>query len=408
MIEFKVASLGNSAENGDFWQGLSAASVALQQAAQSETAVYQVFSDQLIKLGLHGSINLLNESETMLQVTTMVFSRRLMQLVRRAEKVLKVNAQTFEYSAHASPADSAVLTKGDIVFLPDNSEKMQQVIPPHIYRYSKALLKPFLKMPAILAPVFAKSNVIGVLYLAGANLSIKDVPAIAAFATYLSIALENARLFQAVQRAELQNRRLFESANDGIFVFDQNSRELLSANPKMIALLGVEADKLDGLKPGKWAPPDIYQLYNEHFNKTLQKGSHVFEVPFVDQAGTQRHWQVSATAIELDGKTVLNGLVRDITERVQSDLLQKAVYHITAVAHTHISLDELFKSIHEALAPILNVQNFYIALYDETSDMVNVAYFVDRYDKSPGLYKAKKGLTEFVIQSNDSQLLTHS
>ncbi|VAW34296.1 diguanylate cyclase/phosphodiesterase (GGDEF & EAL domains) with PAS/PAC sensor(s), partial [hydrothermal vent metagenome] len=83
-------------------------------------------------------------------------------------------------------------------------------------------------------------------------------------------------------------------------------------------------------------------------------------------------------------------------------------YHITAVAHTHISLDELFKSIHEALAPILNVQNFYIALYDETSDMVNVAYFVDRYDKSPGLYKAKKGLTEFVIQSNDSQLLTHS
>lgn len=539
MIEFKVASLGSDSEGSDFWQGLNAASVALQQAAHSETAVYQVFSEQLTKLGLHGSINLLNEAETMLQITAMVFSQRLMHFVRRAEKVVKIKSQTFEYPAHASPADSVVLTKGDIVFLPNNSEKMRQVIPSHIYRYRKALLKPFLNLPAILAPIFAQSKIIGVLYLASKTLSIEDVPAIAAFATHLSIALENARLFQAVQQAESQYRRLFESANDGIFIFDQNSRKLLSANPKMIELLGVDPEKLNGLQPSQWAPPDIYQIYNEHFTKTLQKGSHFFEVPFVDQTGSQRYWQVSATVIELDGKTVLNGLVRDITEskraeeavrqreeqfrilaenvpgtiylckneptypllyindgiealtgypkeqflrreiifmdlihpddlfgfnnfsendrlkldetfhityrvrhssgewrwaedvgsgvfdnqgnllflegivsditeRVQADLLQKVVYHIAAVAHTDISLDELYRSIHKALAPIINVENFYIALYDEVSELINVAYFVDRYDNSPGIYKANNGLTEFVVQSNQPQLLTHT
>jgi two-component system, cell cycle sensor histidine kinase and response regulator CckA len=539
MIEFKVASSGNNSESGDFWQGLNAASVALQQAAQSETAVYQVFSEQLTKLGLHGSISLLNESGTMLQITAVVFSQRLMRFVRRIEKIVNINSQGFEYPAHASAADSVVLTKGDIVFLSDNSEKIRQVIPSHVFRNFKTILKPFLKLPAILAPIFAKSDVIGILYLAGSNLCAEDAPAIAAFAIHLSIALENARLFQAVQQAESQYRRLFESANDGIFVFDLNSRQILSANPKMMELLGVEADELDSLLPSKWAPPDIYQIYNEHFNKILQQGNHFFEVPFIDQTGRQRHWQISATIIEIDGKPVINGLVRDtteskqaegilrqreeqfrvlaenvpgtiylckneqnfpllyindgiedltgypkerflrqeiiygdlihpddqsgfvsflensvqnqkktfhytyriqhtsgewrwaedvgggvfdqegnllflegivsdITERVQADLLQKVVYHIAAVAHTDISLDELYKSIHEALAPILNVQNFYIALYDEASGMIDFAYFVDRYDSNPGIYKADKGLTGFVIQSNHFQLLTHS
>ena len=537
MIEFKVASLANSPDGGDFWQGLNAASVALQQAAQSETAVYQVFSEQLIKLGLHGSVNLLDESGEVLRVTAMVFSDRLMRFVNRAEKLVNIDSQNFTYPAHASQADASVLTKGDIVFLPDNSEKMQQVIPPHIFRYAANFLKPFLKVPAILAPIFAKAKVIGVLYVAGADLKIEDVPAIAAFASHLSIALENARLFQAVQEAESKYRGLFESANDGIFLFDQQSRQLLSANPKMLSLLGIEAEDVDAVRPSDWAAPQVYQLYKEHLEHILNKGSHFFEVPFIDQNGHQRHWQISATVIELNSQPVLYGVVRDITEakragealrqreeqfrvlaenvpgtiylcknepsfpllyvndniedltgypkekfirqeiiytdlihpderatasrllqvdelasnqafhfiyrirhqsgawrwaedvgggvfdeqgnllflegvvsditeRVQADLLQKAVYRIAAVAHTNISLDDLYLSIHESLAPILNVQNFYIALYDAGSDMISVPYFVDSFDERPDVFKADKGLTEFVIRMNSSQLLT--
>lgn len=536
MIEFKVSSLVSNQDSSDFWQGLTAASVALQQAAQSETAVYQVFSDQLIKLGLHGSINLLDKSGEMLHVTSMVFSERLMQLVNQAEKFVKINSQNFLYPAYASKADALVLTKGDVVFLPDNSEKMRQVIPPHIYRYATTLLRPFLKVPAILAPIFVKTEVAGVLYVAAAHLRVEDVPAIAAFGTHLSIALENARLFQAVQEAESKYRRLFESANDGIFVFDQNTRELISANPKMLLLMGIEADDVGKIRPSDRATPQVYQQYIEHFAIALEKGSHFFEVPFIDQSGNERQWQISATAVELNGRPVLNGLVRDITEakqaeealqqreeqfrvlaenvpgtiylcknepdfpllyindgieeltgypkeqfihqevrytdlihpddrvnarrilaeyelikdrafhytyriqhrlgdwrwvedvgggvfdeqdnllflegvisditkRVQADLLQKAVYRIAAVAHTNISLDELYRSIHESLALILDVQNFYIALYSKASDTINVPYFVDKYDKGSGVYEAGNGLTEFVLHNNSPQLL---
>ncbi|MAT96302.1 MAG: hypothetical protein CL608_04095, partial [Anaerolineaceae bacterium] len=314
MVEFKVASLINNPEEGDFWQGLNAASVALQQAAQSEAAVYQVFAEQLVKLGLHGTVNLLDESGENLRVTATVFSERLMRVIRRAEKLLKINSQEFTYPADASPADKMVLTKGDVVFLHDNREKMQLVIPPNIYRIVSKLMTPFLNIPAILAPIFAKSEVIGVLYVAGASLKVEDVAAIAAFSSHLSIALENARLFQAVQQAESQYRRLFESANDGIFVFDQHSRQLISANPKMLSLLGIEDKDVGSIRPSSWATPDIYELYLKHLDLTLKKGDHFFEVPFVDPQGDVRQWQISATVIDLEGRRVVNGLVRDVTE----------------------------------------------------------------------------------------------
>ncbi len=530
--------MANGKENSSFWQSLNAASLALQQAAQSETAVYQVFSEQLVKLGLQGSVNLLDETGQNLRVTSLVFSERMMRFVKLGERRMRVTGLGFTYPVDASSADEAVLRTGEAVFLPDNSERIRLVVSQRIYRAITSLLKYFQNMPAILAPLFAKSEVIGVLYVAGSDLRPEDVPAIAAFATHLSIALENARLFQAVQRAEAQYRRLFESANDGIFLFDQRTRQLISANPKMLSLLGIKEQDVGKVRPSTWAPPNIYQLYAENLQCILEKGSHFFEVPYINEEGDTRHWQISANITELEGRPVINGLVRDITEarrseealrqreeqfrilaenvpgtiylckneprfpllyvndgvetltgyakemflneqifyvdlvypqdrpnidriltpeevaanqsyhfvyrvqhrsgrwrwveetgagvfdddgnllflegvitditqRVEADLLQKTVYNIAAVAHTDISLDELYHSIHKALALLLNVQNFYIALYDKASDMISVPYFVDKYDTSPTEQELGRGLTAFVIRSNASKLLTH-
>ncbi|MCA9919445.1 MAG: PAS domain S-box protein [Anaerolineales bacterium] len=524
-------------EGNDFWQGFNAASVALQQAAQSETAVYQAFSAQLVKLGLHGTVNFLDESGANLRVTSVVFSERLMRVIRSAEKALNVRAVGFTYATDASPIDAAVINEGKVFFLPDNSEKMRQVIPHNIYRFAKPFLKPFTSIPAILAPIYTNSQPTGVLYLAGSRLRAEDVPAIGAFASHLSIALENARLFQAVQQAETQYRTLFESASDGIFVFDPETRLILSANTKMEALIGLNKAELTSVHPADLVPPHIARQYNQQLKIALKQGKHFFDVPFVDRNGKLHHWQISTTTIELDGRSVLIGVVRDITkakqaenalrqreeqfrvlaenvpgtiylcknepnypllyindgietltghpkdefirgdrfvatlihpedlvksgygrpnidiapdekfhfvyrvqhrsgvwrwaedvgggvfdengellflegvisditERFESELLQKAVYRIAAEAHTNITLDELYQVIHENLAPVLDVTNFYIALYDEERNQIDVPYFVDKFDTLTGTYRAGTGLTEKVVYANRSQLLT--
>ncbi|MBU0971957.1 MAG: GAF domain-containing protein [Proteobacteria bacterium] len=53
-----------------------------------------------------------------------------------------------------------------------------------------------------------------------------------------------------------------------------------------------------------------------------------------------------------------------------------------AVTHTR-DLDELYKAIHTSLGKILNVNNFYIALYHEEKDSITFPYHVDEKDEVP-------------------------
>lgn len=53
-----------------------------------------------------------------------------------------------------------------------------------------------------------------------------------------------------------------------------------------------------------------------------------------------------------------------------------------AVTRTR-NLDELYKVIHESLDEILNVDNFYIALFDEKSDVLSFPYHVDEKEITP-------------------------
>ena len=57
----------DQSEQLDFWQALNAAALAVQQASHSETAVYDAFAAQLVKLGIYGTISMLDETGTQTQ-----------------------------------------------------------------------------------------------------------------------------------------------------------------------------------------------------------------------------------------------------------------------------------------------------------------------------------------------------
>ncbi|WP_420628317.1 ATP-binding protein [Candidatus Leptofilum sp.] len=334
MIEFQIASLEGNPQHGEIWQGLNAASVALQKAAQSEEAVYQVFGEQLLKLGLHASVNLLDESGENLRVVSVVFSKRLMKIIELAEKRLGLSSIGFSYLADAAPADAAVLQKGDIIFLPDNSEKMRQVITPNIYRFAKPFLKPFLKLPAILAPLYADSKIVGVLYLAGERLRIEDVPAIGAFSTHLSIALENARLFQAMQQAEKQQRKLanelkqqthlleaiLAATPDNFLVFDLDGRFLFISNAILEYLQVDVADVVGKTWRELNLPPAFGELSDQDraaVLETSEAASREFVYPMPD--GEVEIEFVTNPFLGPNGEiTAFVTTARDVTERKQT------------------------------------------------------------------------------------------
>jgi len=74
-----------------------------------------------------------------------------------------------------------------------------------------------------------------------------------------------------------------------------------------------------------------------------------------------------------------------------------------AVTHTR-NLDELYWEIHQSLDKILNVENFYIALFHEEKDSISFPYYVDEKDNVPKEifhFSETMSLTGKVIQAKN-------
>ena len=98
------------------------------------------------------------------------------------------------------------------------------------------------------------------------------------------------------------------------------------------------------------------------------------------------------------------GMMQDIHDRKQGELLQNAVYKIAQAADTSSGLEDLFRSVHGIIGTVMPAANFYIALCDADKDLIRFPYFVDEIDPPPPPVKPGKGLTEYVIRTGRSLL----
>ena len=66
----------------------------------------------------------------------------------------------------------------------------------------------------------------------------------------------------------------------------------------------------------------------------------------------------------------------------KSDEISQVLLEITGAVHRSENLSQLFERIHHILKRIIDVSNFFIALYDHDKNAINFEYFVDQFDKA--------------------------
>jgi PAS domain S-box-containing protein len=81
----------------------------------------------------------------------------------------------------------------------------------------------------------------------------------------------------------------------------------------------------------------------------------------------------------------------------QEQRINSVIYKIAYAVNITENLSELFKAIHNYLGKVVDVTNFYIALYDKDTDIISLPYFVDQRDKAE-VFPAGKTLTAYVIK----------
>lgn len=98
---------------------------------------------------------------------------------------------------------------------------------------------------------------------------------------------------------------------------------------------------------------------------------------------------------------------RDISERVRAERLQAALYKISEAAHTAPDLAGLFPRIHEIISELLPARNFFVALYEQSTDLIHFPYFIDEFDPTPPPRKftGDHSLTSLVLRNGEPLLL---
>ena len=136
------------------------------------------------------------------------------------------------------------------------------------------------------------------------------------------------RLEMNLKESEEKYRKLFENANDAIFIADAKTGQILDVNRQAERLMGLPKKELIGMDQSRLHPPEEAESYKEKFldqvkmamdDRNAQAPSLEGEV--INAEGERIQVYINASILEIGGKTVIQGIFRDISElkRIERD-----------------------------------------------------------------------------------------
>ena len=128
---------------------------------------------------------------------------------------------------------------------------------------------------------------------------------------------------EALKNMATRYRAMFDSSSDAIMLLDE--KVFFDCNPSTLRIFGSQSrDDFINKHPAQISPltqpggEDSKSFANQYIAAAFKTGSILFEWIHRRLDGTEFPAEVLLTAMELDGKPVLQATVRDITERNQT------------------------------------------------------------------------------------------
>lgn len=219
---------------------------------------------------------------------------------------------------------------------------------------------------------------------------------------------EHISLRNSLIENEFKYKSLFESANDAIFIMD--GEKFIDCNKKTLEMFGCTRKQIINKPPYEFSPdiqPDgrnSKEKALEKINNAIAGKSEVFEWKHSRHDKSTFDAEVNLNKLKLNEKIYIQAIVRDISQRKQSDLVQIIMSNISAAVSQTQNLQEFFKVVHRELNKIIDSTNFFVALYDEKSDTITLPYMEDEKDKIEKV-PISQTISAHVIKYNQSLLL---
>ncbi|MUM77901.1 PAS domain S-box protein [Pseudodesulfovibrio sp. F-1] len=249
------------------------------------------------------------------------------------------------------------------------------------------------------------------------HLFVQAIPGTSDIVCSLIDITDRARMESALRKSEQRYALVVKASNDGIWDWDIDSGSVFySARYKAIlGYVGHEfPDTLDSWKNAVH-PDDLANVLAA--NASCAQGcADQFEVEFRmrHKDGSYR-WILGRGASVRDesGRVFrMAGTHADITRRKLNEHTTRALYDISKAIATADTLRELYKTIHAVLGRVIDVTNFFIALYDEPEDRVVFSYFADEMDELYDIRNVSdpetRGLTVHILRTGEPLFISQA
>ncbi len=210
-------------------------------------------------------------------------------------------------------------------------------------------------------------------------------------------------LQRSYEAALRRQTAVFEAAMDGMAFLDEEGR-FLTLNPAFARIYGFDS-------PGELAGKLWSHLHDEAEGERLA----AVVRPALAASGS---WRGRATGRRRDGSRFdqelsLNVLhdgglacvVRDISEPLRAERLQRALLQVAETTHRAEDTEELYPALHAIVAELMYARNFYIALWHPETGEVSYQYWVDEHDPRPEREPLGQGLTAQVLRTGETLLV---
>jgi diguanylate cyclase (GGDEF)-like protein/PAS domain S-box-containing protein len=144
---------------------------------------------------------------------------------------------------------------------------------------------------------------------------------------------------KALRESEILLRKLFEAIPESVIVHDEEGN-IIYINDVAAKRLEWPIKKLIGRNLREFIKSENADLLSEHVKKAQTKGSCSFETTYISRTGKRIVSEVNERPIELEGKSAILSVARDITERKRTE--QQLAYIATHDALTGLPNRVLF------------------------------------------------------------------
>lgn len=213
---------------------------------------------------------------------------------------------------------------------------------------------------------------------------------------------------QNLIESEERYKNVIELSRNSIII--HNKGEVIYHNPATGKLFGDhETTSFIGRKFIDFIHPDDIEMIVNRVSKLVKTGE---QTPLIMERllkddGSIIYAEVTSTLIKHKSKNAILTFVNDVTERRKTELVTNFYQNISAALLTSDSLVDMLKIIRFELSKIMRTDNFYIAFYNEETDMLKADIEVDEIDEIDE-WKASGSLTGYLMQQQVSMLFSKS